>query len=243
MIPERLEDGYFMHAPPQRHYVTAPPPPSGQPVPNSRAKQGMSNNAMLLILGAITATGAYFYLWGPAASELPAKTRTDREDMKHKAREALEAGKTRASNVQKQAETKYQDGVEEDKVRAARATAEQTLQDTGSRAKGLGSEVGGKYDSYKDTANNALSKARGSVEQLYDGAHSATAQKVADVRSEASKTGEQVKKGWLSWLGWGKSEVEKTENQMRDTMKGGARGVASAAGETKERTERYANDK
>ena len=85
----------------------------------------------------------------------------------------------------------------DDKARAAQGTVNQTLHDAESRAKGLGSDAKARYDSYRDSTSEALSKTRG-------------------------EQGDEAKQGWFG-LRWGKKagpgEVAKDDRQCAEKRK------------------------
>jgi hypothetical protein len=55
--------------------------------------------------------------------------------------------------------------------------------------------------------------------------------KATEAQSDVEKKGEEVKAGWSNWLGWGKSEAEKTK---RDT----AGKVANTAEDVRQRADK-----
>jgi len=116
---------------------------------------------------------------------------------------------------------------------------EQTLQDVESRAKELSSDARAKYDSYKDSANETLSKTRGSMDKVYDDTKTAADRKLAETRSEVGERTEQVKRGWFSWLGWGKSETQKGKDRLEDAKRATVGGAANAAKEGGQRAEKH----
>lgn len=81
--------------------------------------------------------------------------------------------------------------------------------DVATRAQGLQESAEAKYGSVRDSTKESLAKARGSTEDVYKEARTATEQKAEHLRIEAGKEEEKIKRGWFSWLGWGRSKVEK----------------------------------
>lgn len=81
--------------------------------------------------------------------------------------------------------------------------------DAATRAQGLAESAEAKYGSVRDSTRESLAKVRGSTENLYKEARTATEQTAERLSAEAGKEEEKIKRGWLSWLGWGSSKAEK----------------------------------
>lgn len=78
--------------------------------------------------------------------------------------------------------------------------------DAARRAQGLEENAEAKYGSVKDSTKESLAKVRGSTENLYKEARTATEQKAERLGAEARKEEEKIKRGWFSW---GSSKAEK----------------------------------
>lgn len=77
------------------------------------------------------------------------------------------------------------------------------------------------------------------MDKMYDDTKAAADRKLGDTRSEIDKRTEQVKRGWFSWLGWGKSEVQKGKDHLEDTKKTTAGGAANVAKDVGQRAEKH----
>ncbi|KAM6502182.1 hypothetical protein JOM56_002159 [Amanita muscaria] len=166
--------------------------------------QSNPNNILLVIAGAAAAAGAYYYLRGRPVDDALAKVERDEEVMAHKARELLEAGKVRVADARKQAEQKLDEKTAgDDKVAAGKArlksaeeSVERTLQDAESRMNELGSE------------------AKAKAGRMYEETKATAEQKVGEARGALESKGEEVKRGWFSWLGWGKSKGQVARDRV-----------------------------
>lgn len=76
------------------------------------------------------------------------------------------------------------------------------------------------------------------MDKMYDDTKTATDRKLADTRSEIGQRTEQVKRGWFSWLGWGKSEVQKGKDRLEDAKKASAGEAANTAKDVGQRAEK-----
>ena len=123
--------------------------------------------------------------------------------------------------------------------KAGQAHVEQTLRDAQSQAKELSSDAQARYDAYKDSASDTLSRTRSSMDKMYDDTKAAADRKLGDTRSEIDKRTEQVKRGWFSWLGWGKSEVQRGKDHLEDAKRTTAGGAANAAKDAGQRAEKH----
>lgn len=112
---------------------------------------------------------------------------------------------------------------------SARSGIDNTINDASARVREVGSDVQGKYDSYKDAAKGKLEGARDSTENLYKEARATADRKTAEVRADAQKKGEEAKQGWLSWLGWGKSKAEEGKKETAGKVADTAEDVRSRA--------------
>ncbi|KAK2467857.1 hypothetical protein APHAL10511_000152 [Amanita phalloides] len=177
-----------------------------------------TNNLLFFTLaGTAAAGGAYYFMRKAPPENLSARAKRDEEDMAQKARESLDATKSRGDVARKQTQQKYEE---------FKANMEDGAQDAQSRVKELSSDAKARYESYKDSASDALSKTRGSVEKVYDNTKAATDEKLAEVRSELGDQSQKIQQGWFSWLGWGKSNVQRRENRPESVQR--ASGAASA---------------
>lgn len=102
-----------------------------------------------------------------------------------------------------------------------RSSASGLVDDAEARARKASADAHAKYDAYKSSAEKSLFEARSSTEHLYD-----------EARAKAEAKTEEVKDGWFSWLGWGKSKVDQGKKE-------GAQKVADAAGSVKKEAEKH----
>lgn len=75
------------------------------------------------------------------------------------------------------------------------------------------------------------------MDKVYDDTKTAADRKLAETRSEVGERTEQVKRGWFSWLGWGKSETQKGKDRLEDAKRATVGGAANAAKEGGQRAE------
>jgi len=215
----------------KRSYTT-PPNPAGSPPP----KQSGSNTATYLALGTAAGALAYWYAYGEpkAVDDLGKQAKAHEEEMKRKARDSVEAGKARAGDAKQQAENKYEEvkGAGESRLQSAKDQAQRSIADLEKRGKEAKDGVDAKYEAYKDSAKHSVSNARQSTEDLYNDARGAVDRKAGEARAGAEKRADQAKQGWLSWLGWGKSQVEEGKKE-------GAAKTAEAAEEVRRKAEKH----
>ena len=77
------------------------------------------------------------------------------------------------------------------------------------------------------------------MDKVYDDTKAAADRKLGDTRSEIGKRTEQVKRGWFSWLGWGKSEAQKGKDHLEDAKRTAAGGAANTAKDAGQRAEKH----
>ena len=105
------------------------------------------------------------------------------------------------------------------------------MQEVEERARQVGADV---EDTYKASAQRTLAEARDSTANLYEEARSMADRKATEALSDAEKKGEEVKAGWSSWLGWGKSKTEKGKRDAAGNVADAADGVRQRADKQRE---------
>ncbi|KAF4599732.1 hypothetical protein EYR40_006831 [Pleurotus pulmonarius] len=231
-----------------RSAMTTTPPPSGQapPHPPPQKKEGGSNGLLLAAAAAAVAGGAYWYFnENPSdAQRLQAKAQKDVAEARQKASELKDAGKARVETTAKQVQNQYdtkkvriyvvlvwlkiilitrsllQDAAEQ-RIDAARASANNAVHDAEARARQAAADARGKVE-------GSIASARQSTESLYNEAKEKVA---ADIHRAETKA-EEAKAGWFSWLGWGKAKAAEGKKE-------GAEKVAEGAANVKEKAEKH----
>jgi len=188
---------------------------------------------MYLALGIAAAAGGYWYYTHPEdVNATKKKAKVNEAEVIREGRESVESVKARADDIYQRGQARYDEtkDVGQDKLASARSKVDEKVQEAEGRARKAGADVKAKYDSYKGSAQKTLADARGSTENLYEEARSMTDRKAADVE----KKGREVKAGWSTWLGWGKSTAEEGKRDAVGKAADGADGVAQRADKGRE---------
>jgi len=153
--------------------------------PHDQQKQSTktsSTNSIYAALGVAALAGAYWYYVYEDPRAVKIKAKETEHDVNQKVRQSVDQAKG--------------------KMASARSEVE-------GQARQVEADLQSKYDSSKVSAQKTLQRARDSTENLFNQARSTADRELSNAQSGAEKTGEEVKAGWLSWLGWGKSEAKK----------------------------------
>lgn len=97
----------------------------------------------------------------------------------------------------------------QDKIAGLKSTVEKDVRDAEVRGKSLSEDLESKYESAKGSARASLNRVRDSTENLYHDARSSAEHGAQEVRETAERKAAEAKQGWFSWLGWGRSKVDK----------------------------------
>ncbi|KAJ3550934.1 hypothetical protein NMY22_g126 [Coprinellus aureogranulatus] len=257
-----------------RRFATAPPPPAGQPAPNPEAAVKKDNTLLYTGLGLAGAAGAWYYFSSTDdAAALEKKARQDEQRVKVNARQTVDATKDTAHDAVALGRVKSQQLEVQDEARAkageARAHWEATKQDTKQKWDSTKADAEQKWDETKgrlynathdvkpeegrglfDKAEDGIKRTKEETEAMYRNTRETAERKAEELRREAERKGEDVKRGWFSWLGYGKSKVSDAEDaakQRRDQLESeadrlkreAARGVANTAEDVRVRAEKH----
>lgn len=222
-------------------------------------------------LAAAVGGGGYYFFRSGDDSLADIKAKVDDEKIKAHAKQTAGAVKDRAEDAIDQGRVRLDRAAfkTEKEYEAAKAKAQELYDSAKDRTKSAFDSMKHIPDDTKhqaheaqraleetnrkglfDRAEQSVDAAKRSTQETYRDVRDNAERKAAELKHDAEKTGEQVKQGWFSWLGWGKSKASEAEaavkereaqaaRDLENLKKSGAQKVANAAEDVRNRAEKH----